>query len=133
MIWRTWLKTKLDAGAPYSGPILTTSIYGAGSLTGTPKKKPFIMIRVGSDVPVFNEGGIPEIVSKEGVVWVHDEPGSYDTIDQVLSEVIAQLAGQVSEVGGIACVWQGSSPELADDAYGTITRNCSFRLVGKEG
>lgn len=132
MNWRAWLKERLDEDGALTSVIPANRIHGAGSLTGSPGKRPFALIHLGEELPVFNEGGVPEVTSNEAVIWIHDDPGSYDQIDEILVLVIAQLTGQVSEETGIACVWQGNSGELSDEAYGTITRNSSFRLVGRK-
>lgn len=131
MNWRTWAKTKLADHSPLTDKIPAASHFGAGSLQGAPKDKPFLVILIGATNVDLNDGGAPLATSQEAVIWVHDEPGSYDLIDECLPLVREALIGQVAEDTGIACVWQGDSGELADDSYGTIVRNSNYRLVGR--
>jgi hypothetical protein len=63
-------------------------------------------------------------------VWVYDEPGSYDRIEELLEEIRVELEGQISVPGAIACSWQGDSVELSDDQMKAIVKNSTYRLVG---
>jgi hypothetical protein len=65
---------------------------------------------------------------------VHDEPGDYTRIDEILYRVkslLPTLDGQSNGLGHVVSIeWTGDSEDLADDGHGTITRNTGFSLVG---
>lgn len=127
MNWRHWLKSRMD-----TVPGLEEfDVYGGGSLTGSPEHRPFIVINVGLDVPELNDGDAPAWTRRMASIWVHDDPGSYDRIDDIISAIRGELVGQVSREGAICCLWDGDSDQLADDMMGTITRYISLQLVGR--
>lgn len=128
MDWRTWLYARLDA------PELTAIVprgshFGAGSIDENVEPRPFIVIKAGAEL----RGPFPGVSENFATIWVHDEPGSYTRIDDALKVIRAVLEGAVTDLGGVACRWQGDSAELADEFFGTITRNTSYRLNGKDG
>lgn len=125
--WRTWLKTKLDAGAT-GARVGDALIMGAGSIEENVDGRPFIVIKVGSE----GRGPFPGSTVRVATIWVHDEPGTYETIDLVLADIKADIEGPVQEAGGVSAVWTGDSVELADEGYRTITRNTTYQLNGKE-
>ena len=131
MNWRMWLRTTLQNFNDLTALIPAGSIYASGQLVGSPKLKPFIVMHTGSTDVVFNDGGAPDVVSNNAVIWVHDEPGSYDLIDEALTQVRRALIGQVAAPSGIACQWVGDSGELSNPDYGTLTRNGNYRLLGR--
>lgn len=128
MDWRTWAYQTLteDPRWVIDGNAIAT--FGAGSLTSTPDDKPFVVLRFGVTI----EAAVPGTDYTDLQVWAHDDPGTYMRIGTILALAKSILVGQVAEVGAIACRWQGDSGDLADDGLGTITRNSSFRLVGKD-
>jgi hypothetical protein len=97
----------------------------------TPQTRPFLQIRWG-----LNEIGLKNTaVSRRTLtVWVHDEPGDYTRIDEILYRVkslLPTLDGQSNGLGHVVSIeWTGDSEDLADDGHGTITRNTGFSLVG---
>jgi hypothetical protein len=97
----------------------------------TPQTRPFLQIRWG-----LNEIGLKNtVVSRRTLtVWVHDEPGDYTRIDEILYRVkslLPTLDGQSNGLGHVVSIeWTGDSEDLADDGHGTITRNTGFSLVG---
>lgn len=123
--WRTWLKTKIDALAVQTG-VPAGQVLGAGSLDENIGTLPAIIIKTGVESP----GPFPGVTTQSAVLWVHDAPGSYLRIDEIIKALKA-LDGQVVDSGGVACRWAGDSTELADDGFHTITRNTSFNLQGK--
>lgn len=127
MDWRTWAHDRLTVpGNPLLALVPSESIHASGSMVGAPKNKPFIIVRMGQITRSLPEDGY----LKSMTVWVHDEPGGYKRIDEALELIRAQLEGPVAEVGAISCDWTGDSTDLADDGYGTITRNSSYTLAG---
>lgn len=97
----------------------------------TPQVRPMIVLRWGATVP-----GVGPIDQRTLQVWVHDKPGSYNTINDVLGRVRALLRPLVGvNVGGVdewitSINWRGDSDDLRDDEAGTITRNAEFRITG---
>lgn len=129
MDWREWLNEQLNDPAVSS--LVGGRIFAAGSLKGAPKDKPFVTFRLGQTISELNDDGKPHVFRHEAIVFIHDVPGSYRRIDNLLNVVRSILVGQVSAESAIACTWQGDSGELSDEFYGTITRNASFRLIGR--
>lgn len=128
MDWRTWAYQKLIGDAAFTALVPAASVYGAGSLTQTPEKKPFVVLRFGPAIAA----PVPDTHYTELQVWAHDRPGDYLRIQEILAQAKTTLVGQIVSIGAIACRWQGDSNDLADDGLGTITRNSSFRLVGND-
>lgn len=125
--WRVWLKVKLDNGTTAT-LVPAKRIYGAGRFEDDPGERPFIVIRCGPE----SRGPFPGATVRTATIWVHDDPGSYMTIDSILAAIKSDLEGAVTEAGGVAARWTGDSTELADEGFKTITRNTSYQLNGKE-
>jgi hypothetical protein len=120
MDWRTWMYGFLNN-------LLESDVNGDGSLNSVPEARPFIIVRLDQAVPEF-EGTSDQDVT----LWVHDDPGSYLRIDNIIANIRQALDRQpVTEAGGITAVWQGDSGDLADDDKGTIVRTSSYRMVGR--
>lgn len=134
MNWRKWLYEQLVSASAVTTLVPVPSIMAAGSLEGSPKNRPFILIRVGDEIPEMRDGGIPVASSRSAAIWVYDEPGSYDLIDDILAAVRRTLTGPLPSFSGypsgITAEWSGDSIELADDMLSAITRNGTYRLVG---
>jgi len=128
MDWRGWAYDALTFSTAITDVIPVESIYGSGAVEAVPDVKPFMVIRLELQTPELNHADAPEITSQFMSLWVHDEPGSYVRITEVLAVARGILVGAV--VGALACAWQGDSGDLADDTYKTITRNSSYRLLG---
>lgn len=98
----------------------------------TPKARPFMILRWGVNLPGASSNGT---TVRTLTVHVHDEPADYSIIDNIIKRVKTVLGNAVAmqEAGGgwlTQADWTGDSEDLADDGYGTITRNTSFRVVG---
>lgn len=120
--WRTWVYEHLKANTLLSD-VVGDRIYG--ELTETPAEKPFIVIRMNSIQPQ-----IVVAATQDATVWIHDI-GGYTRIDELMSIVRDSLVGQVSGDGAVCCEWNGDSPDLADDARGTLVRNSVYRFAGR--
>ena len=127
MDWRLWVYEKVRQTQSIEN-LVEDRIYGSGSLEGAPDVKPFLMLRLEADSPELNDGDAPLITSRTLTVFVHDEPGSYVRIEQMLAMLRTALVGQVPSA--VACTWLGDTGDLADDTFKTITRAGTFRLVG---
>jgi hypothetical protein len=80
----------------------------------------------------FDRTDAPGTYDQLFTVWAHDEPGDYGRIDQILRAVEEELLGPISLENGVRCRLDARSADLADDSFGTITRNSAFTIVGKE-
>lgn len=106
-------------------------VIGGGSLVGDNRPpSPFIVIRWGT------EGrGMGSMTRRIVTIWVHDEPGSYETIDSALDRLKAILDGvaHVSDGEGnwlSSIEWESNSGELYDPGYRTITKNSTYTIIG---
>lgn len=131
MDWRTWVYDKLRLNAPLLLLVPVGSIYGAGSLQGVPANKPFVVINFGPESPMLKDGFSPVATGQFATVYVHDSPGDFLRINQILNAIREALIGQVVGVGGICAEWLGDSADLADDVYKTNMRNGEYKFIGK--
>lgn len=133
MDWRTWVYDRLRLDATILADVPEASIYGAGSLQGAPVNRPFIVITFGTDLPELEDGDQPSATSQRASIYVHDTPGDYLRIGRILRNVRTLLAGNVTGMtaGGIVGLWEGDSPDSADDLFKTIMRYGEYRFVGK--
>lgn len=95
----------------------------------SPEGRPFINLRWSVTTP-----GMGGVDFRQVVIWVHDEPGDFDRIDQIIrriKDILSAMVGQPHAYGYLnQAEWLGDSEDLVDDGHGTITRTTSFRLVG---
>lgn len=102
-------------------------VWAAGALDG-PQPTPFMVIRWGN-----TNRGIGPVNSAECTLYVHDDPGDYGRINDILHrsrQVMLALAASGATANWIIDVqWQGDSGDLADDVYKTVMRNGSFNVV----
>jgi hypothetical protein len=124
--WRKWVHDTLTGSISLSA----VNILAAGSVTSVPEK-PFIVYHLDDDMPVMMDGGMPVASYRTCRIWAYDEVGSYETVDSLLDDVRKAMIGPVSSSNGISCDWEGDSGELVDDVYDAITRNSTYRLVGR--
>lgn len=94
--------------------------------------RPFAVIRIGVASP-----GMAHIKRGTAEIWIHDDPGSYDRIDGILKSIYDRLDGAehlTDDEGNelMSSSWQGTSGDLNDPGFRTITKNISFEVVGKE-
>lgn len=125
MEWRSWIRDQLLADADVTA-IVADRIYAAGSLQAAPEHKPFVVVRTG---PLTR--AVADATYADGSLWAHDAPGSYLAIDSLLAAMRNALVVEDASAGFIAVRWQGDSTELVDDGLGTITKNSSYRFVGR--
>lgn len=96
-----------------------------------PPARPFAVVGF-SDRP-RSEVGSPQ---PRLVIWIHDDRGSYVGIDSIIEYLEKNLPGKVpleDDTHRIINIrWEGSSPDLTDDGYGTNTRNAEFTLTGRK-
>lgn len=125
-----WSLLSSDAQMIADG-INADSLLGEQSVD-TPQLRPFGVLRWGE-----NERGVGASSVRTLTVWFHDEPADYARIDRLIkrAKVVLESAVAMRETGGgwlTQADWSGDSADLADDAYGTIVRNTSFRVIGSD-
>ena len=134
MDWRTWAYDRLRLDASILTDVPETSIFGAGSLSGSPQARPFIVLRFGAETVELVDGDKPAATSHRMTVYAHDKPGDYLRVARILRNVRTLLAGNVTGMApgnGIMAVWEGDSGDLADDLFQTVVRYGEYRLIGK--
>lgn len=92
--------------------------------------RPFAVIRWGVVNP-----GMGGMTRRLVTFWIHSEPGSYETIDSVLSRLKAILDGTVHLTDGqgnwlSSIEWQSDSGDLYDPGYRTNTKNSTYEIIG---
>jgi hypothetical protein len=124
--WRAWLYEELTTVLP------DIPVMGGGAMEAPPSARPFAVIRLIDNLIILRDGFTPVAGNTPVQVWVHDEPGSYVQIEEILDTIRDQLPSQVAEAGAHCCEWNGRSGDLADDNYKTITKYGLLTLVGSE-
>lgn len=99
----------------------------------TPITKPFVVIRYLPTIqPPFKHSPVNSRVVQ---FWVHDSPGDYKRIDDIMKRIqsiLPSIEGQADPDGGHISdvLWQGNSDDFVDDEAKTITRNSQYQLTG---
>lgn len=105
--------------------------YGSGAVVDTPPR-PFAEIRFGGRFP-----GVAAVRRRRLEVWIHDDEGSYDRIEEWIQFVKGVLDGAAHLTDGsgnevILCSWVNDSTDLYDGGYRTNCLMSAFDVVGKE-
>lgn len=98
-------------------------VHQTTSLDATPVLKPYVMYRQTSDVEVLRgDDGTP--VRRVGyMIFVHDVPGDYMGIDEVLQELKTLFDGTLDQANGvIRSRWLETSEDHRDEDMGTIMK-----------
>jgi hypothetical protein len=75
----------------------------------------------------------PKVFNQSFLLFVHDVPGDYLRIDQILKIVKDLFHNAVDAPSGVnICKWVDHSEDLKDPDMGTITRYSRFRIYFKE-
>lgn len=118
-------------------PTLTALVPGGwhqqGSLDAAPDRV-FGTYRLRGSVQSVTSRSLSREVGLE--VWVHDDPGSYLRIDNILKELerILKAVVHASAAEGESISqtkFESRSPDLNDDGLRTICKMTSFTLIGK--
>jgi hypothetical protein len=110
---------------PVLASLTFTEVWNVEAVDNPDRHKPFLVTAWAEGRPVFGES-----LYRDLVVWAHDDGGDFTRIDAALERVRILLVDLVHE-GGISQVsYTGSSPDLYDDGFRTITRNYGFRING---
>lgn len=142
--WRALVFALLSELSDGGGP----TVYASGSLTEAPSTKPFVVFVLRERDTALNPG-VAHWQDLE--IYVHDEPGSYTHIDEIINQIhgifpcddsgffpwpqdnpvtSSPWDSGLEASHAIGARFQGDSADQADDYYGTITRYASYRLVG---
>ena len=128
MTARAAVQTLLEAD-PILQSIGVGAIYAANSVD-TPPEDLFMTVHWDEQDRAFKQHGAETLV-----VWVHDRERDYGRIDAVIERMIMILedAIHLSGVDGTltSARWNGTSRDLFDDGYNTVTKNVSFAAVSR--
>lgn len=114
----------MKAHAPLMA-LLPGGIHQASSLNNVPDKKPFLVHRMHNGLRYQRGLGDRSYLQ----VWVHDVPGDYMRIDEVI-ELVKSVLEAVPAQGSLLQVrWLEDSVDLQDDDMGTICRNSRYELT----
>ena len=90
-----------------------------------PPTRPFAVFRYGELQHVAKPGAFRLLR-----VWVHDTPGSYKQIEEVLRLLRANLERLSDKQSKILCIeWQSDGEDLSDPTYNTVFKVATFRIV----
>jgi len=132
MTARAALFTLISADSTLNGlGIDANSTFPANSVDN-PEVRPFVVIRFDAKTAMFADRG-----SQNLVIWAHDDRGDYSRIDSILERIreVLDNAVHVSGADGIILTsarYIGSSTDLWDDGYRTMTRNSTFSVSSRE-
>lgn len=103
------------------------AIYSANA-ADTPQEAIFAAIHWDSKPKSFGDRGVETLV-----IWFHDHDRDYAKIDSMIERtiVILEAAVHLSGADGIltCATWNGTSQDLYDDGYNTVTKNVSFQAI----
>lgn len=101
---------------------------GAASSFNQQSKKPLVAIRAHTGFPGAKRIGLREYVQ----VWAHDDPGNYETIDEILTicrTTLEALQPSVALGEFLEARWVETGVDLRDDLMDTIARYSRFQLT----
>lgn len=126
---RVWLYQTLSL-APSLQAFFDDRFYQGESLDGAPKKKPFLIYRMGNTSP---DNGLHEARRQYATIYIHDQanPGDYTLIDEAMQEVmdILQAAPPDPAYNLLEARWLENSSDQDDREMGTILRYLRYQLI----
>lgn len=126
------------AGTPALTAVIPSArFYEASSLgseNGFMPIKPFLVYRTALNLAAL----ATHLEDRLFEIWVYDEPGSYDQIDnahKIIKGILDRRAGDVLMVGAekwslLESHFQSSSADLRDETLRAIVRYGTYRVVG---
>lgn len=100
--------------------------------TNVPKTKPYLTFRVLTAVAGLSGDDGVAIFRHQVVIMVHDVPGNYDTIDEVLAGIFSDLQGVIDPGGDITNVrWIDHSEDFRDDPMGVILKWSRYHIYSR--
>lgn len=101
---------------------------GAASRFDKQSKRPLVAIRAHTDFPALGRVGRREYIQ----VWAHDDPGDYETIDNILvicRDAIEAVQSSVALGPFLEARWIETGVDLRDDVMESITRYSRFQVT----
>lgn len=119
---RAWFYEQMadDAGFMALAP---GGVHASTKLQKAPELKPFLMYRAIAHRP-RNRGDDEDVTREETfLLFVHDVPGSYVKIDNILEVLRTKYVNRKDTDNGISrCFWVEDSEDFRDEDMGTILR-----------
>ena len=105
------------------------AVYAANAID-TPPEQVFATVHWEEKTMAFEIRG-PQTL----VIWFHDHDRDYAKIDAMIARAITILEAAV-HVPGVdgtltTAKWRGTSEDLFDDGYNTVTKNVSFSVISR--
>lgn len=115
--------------------ITAATIFTSNSIDDAPETSPFVIIRWEETQTRWGLAGSPGPTSM--TLWAHDHGGSYARINAILQRCKEILDAAVHVAGSDGYVltladWRGTSPDLVDDGFKTITRNHAWVVLSRK-
>ena len=124
---RTWVYSKLNTGAV--ALLLNGGAHASTSLDDAPAEKPFIMYRGSAHLPDLRGDDALVTGTDTWMIFVHDVPGDYLQIDDVISALRAVFDNVVDQANGIIrSTWLETSEDFRDEDMGTIMKYCRIQV-----
>lgn len=131
-IERIWLYQKLIT-APSLIDFCDDRMFQGESMDGAPKKKPFLIYRMGNTSP---DNDVRAARRQYCTIYLHDDaqPGDYTRIDQGMNAVVDLLEDCPPDPAYhlITARWLENSSDQDDREMGTILRYARFQLILSE-
>ena len=119
---RAWFYEQLAEDAGFMATV-PGGVHASTKLQKAPANKPFIMYRAIAHRP-RGRGDDEDLTREETfLVFVHDVPGSYIKVDEILASLRTKFANLKDSASGIArCTWLEDSEDFRDEDMGTVLR-----------
>jgi hypothetical protein len=128
MTARAAVQTLLENDSILSG-IGVGAVYAANSVD-TPPEDLFMTVHWDEQAWAFKQHGAETLV-----IWVHDRQRDFGRIDAAIKRMITIFEDAVHVAGADGTLtsarWTGTSRDLFDDGYNTVTKNVSFAAVSR--
>ena len=113
--------------------MLPGGIHQTTAVEHTPAEKPYIIYRQTSDVQYFRGDGRDNNRRKGYMIFVHDVPGDYLAIDDIIERLKDLFQDVVDQANGVTeSLWLETSEDLRDDDMGTILKFGRSQITYKE-
>lgn len=119
---RTWFYSRMMGNAALLTD-LPGGIHQSTALAKAPVLKPFAMYRSIADRPGDRGDDVDLTLLETFLVFVHDVPGDYLKIDEVLTKLRDLFVNAKDKSAGVSrCTWLENSEDFRDEDMGTILR-----------
>lgn len=128
---REWVYQRAQDDVTLAG-LVGDRIYAATSLREDDATrsltKPFIVYRVWGSRPELRGDDSDKKRREVFQLFVHDEPGDYGKIDDILTRLYELFADVRDQEAGIISEWLEMSEDFRDDDMHTIMRYCRIHI-----